>query len=70
MSGIFVGLDKGITVDSVNAFKSTLNESGIPNEINIYSGVDHVFANRSGERYASDELKNAWNKLSTFLNLI
>ncbi|QLH06393.1 dienelactone hydrolase family protein [Nitrosopumilus ureiphilus] len=64
--GIFAGLDKGITVDSVNAFESSLNELGIQNDINIYSGVDHAFANPSGERYAPDESKDAWGKTIAF----
>jgi len=64
--GIFAGLDKGITVDSVNAFESSLNELGIQNEINIYSGVDHAFANPSGERYAPDESKDAWDRTIAF----
>ena len=65
--GIFVELDKGITTDSVNAFKSALNKTGIQNDIVIYSGVDHAFANPSGDRYAPDESKDAWNKTVKFL---
>ncbi len=65
--GIFAELDKGITVDSVNSFESSLNELGIENEINIYSGVDHAFANPSGERFAPDESQDAWDKTIVFL---
>lgn len=65
--GIFAGLDTGIPVDSVNAFESTLDELGIPNEIHIYEGVNHAFANPSGERYAPDESQDAWNKTLEFL---
>jgi len=65
--GIFAELDKGITVDSVHEFESSLNELGIQNDINIYSGVDHAFANPSGERFAPDESKDAWGKTIVFL---
>lgn len=65
--GIFAELDKGITIDSVNAFESSLNELGIQNEIKIYSGVDHAFANPSGERFAPDASQDAWEKTIAFL---
>jgi len=65
--GIFAELDKGITVDAVSAFESSLNELKIQNDIYIYSGVDHAFANPSGDRYAPEESKDAWNKTIAFL---
>jgi len=65
--GIFAELDKGITSDSVNAFKSSLDELSIQNDIVIYPGVDHAFANPSGDRYAPEESKDAWNRTVVFL---
>jgi len=65
--GIFAELDKGITVDAVSAFESSLNELEIQNDIYIYPGVDHAFANPSGDRYAPEESKDAWNKTVAFL---
>ena len=65
--GIFAGLDQGIPAESVNGFESSLNDLEIPNEIHIYPGVDHGFANPSGERYAPDESKDAWQKTLEFL---
>jgi len=65
--GIFAGLDQGIPVESVNDFESSLDELDISNEIHIYPGVDHAFANPSGERYAPDESKDAWQKTLKFL---
>ncbi len=65
--GIFAELDKGIPVESVNDFETSLDELDIPNEIHIYPGVDHAFANPSGERYAPDESKDAWQKTIEFL---
>lgn len=64
--GIFAELDKGITIETVNAFESSLNELEIENEITIYPGVDHAFANPSGEQYAPDESKDAWGKTIAF----
>ncbi len=66
--GIFAELDQGITADSVSAFESSLNELGIENEIHIYPGVDHAFANPTGERYAPIESEDAWKKTLEFLN--
>jgi len=65
--GIFAELDQGIPVDSVNAFESSLNELDISNDINIYPGVDHAFANPTGERYAPAEADDAWEKTLEFL---
>ena len=65
--GIFAELDQGIPVETVNGFESSLDELDIPNEIHIYPGVDHAFANPSGERYAPDESKDAWKKTLEFL---
>ena len=65
--GIFAELDKGITANSVNEFESALDELSIPNEIYIYPGVDHAFANPSGERFAPDATQNAWQKTLDFL---
>jgi len=67
--GIFAELDQGISVESVNDFETSLDELDIPNEIHIYPGVDHAFANPSGERYAPDESKDAWQKTIEFLEL-
>jgi len=66
--GIFAELDRGITVDDVNEFESALNQLGISNEIHIYPGVDHAFANPSGERYAPDASKDAWAKTLKFFD--
>lgn len=66
--GIFGSEDTSITIDSVNAFESALNEVGIENEIKIYEGVGHAFANPSGTRYAQKETIDAWNKTVNFFN--
>jgi len=65
--GIFGELDQGIPVEKVNDFESALIQLGIENEIVIYPGVDHAFANPSGANYAPDETKDAWQKTVLFL---
>jgi carboxymethylenebutenolidase len=67
--GIFAEFDQGIPVESVNDFETSLDDLDIPNEIHIYPGVDHAFANPSGERYAPNESKDAWEKTIEFLEL-
>ncbi len=67
--GIFAEFDQGIPVESVKDFETSLDDLNIPNEIHIYPGVDHAFANPSGERYAPDESKDAWQKTIEFLEL-
>ena len=64
--GIFAELDNGIPPETVNEFEMSLNEVGIENNIMIYSGVNHAFANPSGDRYAPDESKDAWQKTLEF----
>jgi carboxymethylenebutenolidase len=65
--GIFAGLDQGIPPSSVEEFEKSLDELGVQNEIHVYPDVDHAFANPSGERYAPEETKDAWQKTLDFL---
>jgi carboxymethylenebutenolidase len=65
--GIFGDQDQSIPVKSVNAFEQALNETGITNEIYIYPGVGHAFANPSGDNYAPAETADAWAKTLAFL---
>lgn len=65
--GIFAGEDRGIPTKTVREFKDTLNELGISNEITIYPGVGHAFANPSGQSYAPNETRDAWQKTLKFL---
>jgi len=66
--GIFGDQDQSIPVSSVEQFEETLTENGIINEIYIYKGVGHAFANPSGDNYAPNETKGAWQKTLVFLN--
>ena len=65
--GIFGDQDKSIPVDSVKQFEDALNTNGITNEIYIYKGVGHAFANPSGDNYAPQETQDAWQKTVSFL---
>jgi carboxymethylenebutenolidase len=66
--GIFGDHDQSISVDSVKAFERALNETGVTNEIYIYPGVGHAFANPSNDNYAPEETADAWKKTLAFLN--
>ena len=65
--GIFGDQDKSISVESVKQFEEALNAKGITNEIYIYKGVGHAFANPSGDNYAPQETQDAWEKTVSFL---
>jgi carboxymethylenebutenolidase len=65
--GIFGDQDQSISVDSVEAFEQALNETGVTNEIHIYPGVGHAFANPSNDNYAPQETADAWKKTLAFL---
>lgn len=65
--GIFGDQDESISVQSVKQFEEKLNANGITNEIYIYKGVGHAFANPSGDNYAPQETQDAWEKTGSFL---
>lgn len=65
--GIFAGEDQSISVESVNQFDRALDSLGVINEIYIYPGVGHAFANPSGMNYAPTETLDAWQKTVVFL---
>src|SRR5919106_5162634 len=65
--GIFGDQDQAIPVESVKQFASALNASGITNDIYLYKGVGHAFANPSGDNYAPKETADAWQKTIGFL---
>jgi carboxymethylenebutenolidase len=66
--GIFGDQDQAIPVETVRAFETSLNTLGVENEIHIYPGVGHAFANPSGMNYAPEPTKDAWEKTVAFLN--
>ncbi len=66
--GVFGEEDTSIPVSSVKEFGSALDKIGVANEIYIYPGVGHAFANPTGMNYAAEETKDAWEKTLAFLN--
>ena len=66
--GIFGDQDTSIPVETVNSFDSALDTLNIENEIYIYPGVGHAFANPSGQNYAQEETEDAWEKTLAFLD--
>jgi carboxymethylenebutenolidase len=66
--GIFGGRDRGIPVESVFEFESTLQALGKTVEIVIYDDADHAFANPSGTRYDPEAAADAWQRTLRFLD--
>lgn len=66
--GVFGDRDTSIPVETVREFDSALDGLGIENEVYVYEGVGHAFANPSGGNYAPDETRDAWEKTLSFLD--
>ncbi len=66
--GIFGDNDMSIPTSTVRTFESNLSSVGVKNDIYIYPGVGHAFANPSGMNYAPTETRDAWSKTLSFLN--
>jgi carboxymethylenebutenolidase len=66
--GVFGDKDQAIPVDTVRTFEKSLNTLGIENEIYIYPGVGHAFANPSNPNHAPEETADAWQKTVAFLD--
>ena len=66
--GIFGGADNSIPVESVNAFKASLNQAGIPNEITIYEGQPHAFMTDMESIRSGGVQAQAWTQLLQFLD--
>jgi carboxymethylenebutenolidase len=67
MLGIFGDKDQAIPLANIQQFKAALNSDNITNEIHIYAGLGHAFANPSGANYAPKETADAWQKTLSFL---
>ena len=65
--GIFGDKDQAIPFKHINQFKAALDEIGVTNEIHIYPGIGHAFANPSGDNYDPKETQDAWEKTLSFL---
>jgi carboxymethylenebutenolidase len=65
--GIFGDQDQVIPLEMVDQFRASLNTLGIENQVYVYPGVGHAFANPSGMNYAPTETQDAWAKTLAFL---
>jgi carboxymethylenebutenolidase len=65
--GLFGAVDRGITVESVNAFEAALQRLRKQHEIHIYPGVGHAFANPTGNNYDREAAEDAWQRTLQFL---
>jgi carboxymethylenebutenolidase len=66
--GIFGDHDHANPLPLINTFKAALDNVGITNEILVYKGLGHAFANPSGTNYAPRQTADAWQKTLIFLN--
>lgn len=66
--GIFGDHDQANPLPLINTFKAALDKSAVTNEILIYKGLGHAFANPSGANYAPQQTADAWQKTLTFLS--
>ena len=66
--GVFGDNDTSIPVSTVQEFSDSLDNLGVDNEIYLYEGVGHAFANPSGMNYAPEQTKDAWEKTVAFLD--
>lgn len=65
--GLFGAEDTGIPLDSVEAFRGSLERLRKNHEIHIYPGVGHAFANPTGTNYNAEAATDAWDKTLEFL---
>jgi carboxymethylenebutenolidase len=65
--GIFGDHDQANPLPLINSFKAALDADGITNQIQIYKGLGHAFANPSGANYTPKQTADAWEKTLAFL---
>lgn len=65
--GIFGDKDQANPLPLINKFKVALDANKINNDILIYKGLGHAFANPSNQNYAPKETADAWQKTLSFL---
>lgn len=65
--GLFGAEDRGISVESVQAFEAALERLRKDYEIQIYPGAGHAFANPTGTNYNAGAADAAWNRTIEFL---
>lgn len=65
--GVFGDQDQVIPLSMVTDFETSLNSLGVQNEVYVYEGVGHAFANPSNPNFAPEETEDAWAKTLAFL---
>ncbi len=65
--GIFGDKDSAIPLTTIHTFDQSLQAAGVEHTVVIYPGLGHAFANPSGQNYAPNETKDAWDKTLAFL---
>tara|TARA_R110002096_G_scaffold154_27_gene992 strand:+ start:7664 stop:8569 length:906 start_codon:yes stop_codon:yes gene_type:complete len=65
--GLFAAEDTGIKVETVTAFRDTLQRLRKEHIVHIYPGVGHAFANPTGRRYDAAAASDAWVRTLDFL---
>jgi carboxymethylenebutenolidase len=68
LMAVFGDNDQAIPVATIDQFKQALADADVDNEVYVYPGVGHAFANPSnGVGYAPTEAADAWRKTLAFL---
>jgi carboxymethylenebutenolidase len=67
--GTFAELDRGISLEAVNAFVQALEDAGIENDVHVYDDVDHGFWLRVDQDpdVRSAPALDAWTRLKAYL---
>lgn len=65
--GLFGAEDRGIKIETVEAFGAALESLRKDYEIHIYPGVGHAFANPTGRNYDAASADDAWRRTLDFL---
>ncbi len=66
--GIFGSEDRGIPVETVDAFEKTMRDLNKDVTVKVYEGANHAFANPSGQRYDPQAAEDAWARTVAFLD--
>ncbi len=66
--GVFGTNDQVIPLATIYEFNATINRLGITNEVYLYPGLGHAFANPSGATYAPAQTRDAWGKTVDFFD--
>lgn len=67
LQGHFGSLDSNPSPETVEAFRTALEDLGKDAEIYLYDGANHAFANPSGTRYNAEAANLSWERTVAFL---